>query len=139
MTRSSGFVGADPERLDGLAAAFRQEANDLREVASSSTLALMVAQWTGNRVQQLRDRWRQESKPALTVAANELERLAGELERHAREQREVSGSIGGRKATHAPYPSPSNLRIIERSPWHENEQPCSVESHLGGVGTSWAR
>lgn len=133
MSGHRGFVGADPEELDRLAALFRQEAADMREVASSSSWAIMISAWTGNHIEQLRERWKRESRPAILGAAEQLEQLALDLARNAEQQRRASLQGSTSRARHEPYLKPPGIQVRE-SGVREASPPCSLNSLLEEVG-----
>lgn len=87
----AGFVGADVEQLAALATTFDRRASAFDQIASSSSSALMVAEWTGADVDRLRSEWNRQARPAIQRVAGELRALAVELRRQAEQQREASG------------------------------------------------
>jgi hypothetical protein len=89
----TGFVGADVDQLDRLAQAFERQAAAYRQIAASSSLALMVATWTGADIDRVRSEWNRGSKPTVLGVAGELTRLAIDLRRQAHQQRETSGTL----------------------------------------------
>jgi pimeloyl-ACP methyl ester carboxylesterase len=95
----SGFVGADVDQLDSLAVRLERQAAAYREISASSTLALMVATWTGADIERVRSEWNRISKPAILRVSDELSRLAGEIRLQAAQQRETSNAASGRTAS----------------------------------------
>lgn len=105
----------------------------MREIASSSSWAIMIAGWTGNRIDQLRERWKRESRPAILQAAEQLENLAADLSRNAAEQRSAARGGSATRAKHEPYPKPKGIRVREIG-IREDSPPCSLNSLLNEVG-----
>jgi pimeloyl-ACP methyl ester carboxylesterase len=88
----SGLVGADVDQLEALAARFDRQADAYRQIAGSSSTALMVATWTGADIERVRSEWNSSSKPSILRASAELRALALELRRQASQQREASSA-----------------------------------------------
>jgi surface antigen len=94
----SGFSGADVAQLRALSSRISTQSEKLREIAASSTVALMVAEWTGNDIDAVRSNWRRGSLPTINALAGALREMSAELDKHAAEQERVSGgsSASGR-------------------------------------------
>lgn len=131
---SGGFVGSDPEELDRLARVFERQADEMREILSSSTWALRTAAWTGNRIEHIRSEWNRESRPALMSAAGECDFLARELRRNAEEQRRASGAGGRVRERYEPYPQPPSMRVTEVGREDDDRVPCNLHGIIGGIG-----
>jgi hypothetical protein len=89
------FAGADVEELRALAVRFDRQASRLREIAGSSSAAIMTAQWTGAKIDGVRSEWNRTSKPKILAIATAFAGLATELRRHADQQTETSGGVPG--------------------------------------------
>jgi surface antigen len=87
----SGFSGADVEQLRALGSRMKVQSAKLREIANSSTFALMAAQWTGNNIDAVRNNWRRQSLPTITGLADALHEMSVQLEKNAADQERVSG------------------------------------------------
>jgi len=93
---SQNFSGADLDQLRALSARLKSQSGKMREVANSSTFALMAAEWTGGEIDAIRDQWRRNSLPTITRLADSLEQLGSDLDQHVAEQERVSaGDSGG--------------------------------------------
>lgn len=108
----SGFVGADVEQLDALAVRLDRQAAAYREIASSSSLALMVATWTGTDIDRVRAEWNRQCKPAILKVAGELSSLAIDVKRQAAHQRATSAATGGRTSARTPFASTTKDLVI---------------------------
>jgi hypothetical protein len=91
----TGFVGADVEQLDALAVRLDRQAAAYREIATSSTVALMMAGWTGADIDRVRSEWNRQSKPAILRVAAELASLAVDVRRQEQQQRATSAAYTG--------------------------------------------
>ena len=87
----SGFSGADVAQLRQLAARMNTQSAKLDEIVNSSNVALMLAEWTGNDIDAIRNNWRRGSLPTLKNLATALREASIALERNAKEQEQVSG------------------------------------------------
>lgn len=93
---SQNFSGADLDQLRALSSRLKSQSGKMREVANSSTFALMAAEWTGGEIDAIRDQWRRNSLPTITRLADSLEQLGSDLDQHVAEQERVSaGGSGG--------------------------------------------
>lgn len=92
---NSGFSGADVTQVRALGARMKVQSSKLREIATSSTVALMAAEWTGNDIDAIRNNWRRSSLPTIDRFADILHEMSVELEGQARAQEEVSGGATG--------------------------------------------
>lgn len=133
MTTMRGFVGSNPEELERLASRVKDEASKMREVVSSSTWAIRISEWTGSRIDVLRGEWSRESRPALLRVADQLDALASELEKNARQQRDASGSAASVSTRYEPYPKPQGVTVIEKTV-RQSDPPCSTTSLLSEIG-----
>ncbi len=91
----SGFSGADVAQLRALSGRINTQSEKLREIAASSTVALMAAEWTGNDIDAVRSNWRRGSLPTIDALASALREMSAELDKHAAEQERVSGGSSG--------------------------------------------
>lgn len=91
----SGFSGADVAQLRALSSRINTQSEKLREIATSSTVALMAAEWTGNDIDAVRSNWRRGSLPTINALAGALREMGAELDKHAAEQERVSGGNSG--------------------------------------------
>jgi len=87
----TGFSGADVAQLRQLAARMNAQSGKLDEIVNSSNVALMLAEWTGNDIDAIRNNWRRGSLPTLKNLATALHEASVALERNAKEQERVSG------------------------------------------------
>jgi len=126
---ASGFVGADLEQLDALAARFASQAAKVREIVRSSTLALMTAEWTGGKVNVVRSEWRQSVRPGLLGLSERLERAAVEIRSQAEQQRQASSAASGR---HLP---PGFERGAQADPGSHRPGPSSTSDLIDGLKT----
>lgn len=85
------FSGADVAQLRALASRFEVQANKLNEIATSSSTAIMVADWTGANIDRVRSEWNRASKPRVVALARECAEMATILKRNADEQERASG------------------------------------------------
>lgn len=88
---NSGFSGADVTQLRALGARMKVQSSKLREIATSSTVALMAAEWAGNDIDAIRSNWRRSSLPTIDRLADILHDMSVELEGQAHSQEEASG------------------------------------------------
>jgi hypothetical protein len=100
----SGFVGADVDQLDALAAAFDRRSAAFTRIAADSSRALTVAEWTGGDVDRVRSEWNRQARPAMLRISTELSELATDLRRQANQQRESSGGRGVDGGVYLPWP-----------------------------------
>lgn len=91
---TQSFSGADLDQLRVLSARLKSQSGKMREVANSSTFALMAAEWSGGEIDAIRDQWRRNSMPTITRLADSLEQLGSDLDQHVAEQERVSGGGG---------------------------------------------
>jgi hypothetical protein len=91
----TGLVGADVSQLIELSRKFEIESARFREIATSSTVAIQTAQWTGANIDRVRGEWNQSSKPSILWLADELSRLSRALRKNAEDQRSASGVGAG--------------------------------------------
>lgn len=133
MTTMRGFVGSNPDELERLAVLVKDEASKMRDVVSSSTWAIRISEWTGNRIDALRSEWSRESRPALLRVADQLEALASELEKNARQQRDASGSATSGQSRYEPYPTPEGVTVTQKTV-RQSDPPCSTTSLLSEIG-----
>jgi hypothetical protein len=117
----SGFVGADVEQLLALAKRMELQSRKFSEISFSSTLALMVADWTGNDIDRIRSEWHRASRPAMQRMTAELSDLAVELRKQVEQQRSTSMEGGHRplspaeqKLYDAALRDPSTLSSLSR-------------------------
>lgn len=96
---TSGFAGADVAQLRHLSVRLKAQSAKLREIATSSSFALMAAEWTGNDIDAIRTNWNRKSAPMLKALASSLHDMGVELERQALEQERASGGSGGGPST----------------------------------------
>ena len=90
------FSGADVDELRALATRFDHQAARLRELAGSSSAAIMTAAWSGAKIDDVRSEWNRTSKPKILAVAAAFAGLATDLRRQAGEQSAASGgSLGG--------------------------------------------
>ena len=89
------FAGADVEELRALAVRFDRQAARLREIAGSSSAAIMTAQWTGAKIDDVRAEWNRTAKPKVLAVAAAFSGLATDLRRDADEQSTASGGPSG--------------------------------------------
>lgn len=106
------FAGADVEELRLLAVRFDRQASRLREIAGSSSAAIMTAQWTGAKIDGVRSEWNRISKPKILSVAAAFAGLATELRRHADQQSETSGGGMSRDAPADGYFTEERLREL---------------------------
>ena len=127
----SSFSGADVEQLRALATRIERQSSKLREIASSSTAALMVAAWTGANIDQLRAEWKLSSKPQLLAAAADFAHIALQLRRQADEQAAASAATSGslRTSLRLPDQTDGKVTVTERANPPDLGSPCS----LGGI------
>lgn len=92
----NGFVGADVDQLIALARRVELQSQKFSEIAASSSVALMVAEWTGADIDRIRNEWSRQSKPSMQRMAGNLAALAIELRKQAEQQRSTS-TAGGRR------------------------------------------
>ncbi len=107
--------GADVEQLRALAARLDQQSAKLREIASSSSAAILVAEWTGAEIDLLRSDWSQKAKPSILSVSGALGELAHDVRRHAEQQREASAGASGttaRDSRPSVESAPDNVRGV---------------------------
>jgi pimeloyl-ACP methyl ester carboxylesterase len=107
--------GADVAQLHALAARLDQQSAKLREIASSSSAAILVAEWTGAEIDSLRSDWSQKAKPSILYVSGALSELAHDVRKHAEEQRAASAAAGGATVRDARRPveaAPDNVRGV---------------------------
>lgn len=92
----SGFVGADVDQLIALAKRVELQSRKFEEIVTSSSMALMVAEWTGADIDRIRSEWNRQSKPAMKRMSGNLAALAIELRKQAEQQRAVSAAGSSR-------------------------------------------
>ncbi|MEO8527523.1 MAG: CHAP domain-containing protein [Pseudolysinimonas sp.] len=128
------FSGADVAEVRALGGRMRSQSAKLRDIANSSNLALMMAEWTGNDIDAVRNNWRRSSLPTITRLADLLHDMSVDLERQAAEQERVSGGSTGT----SPGSWGDGIRLILENwfgkfvlpliPGH-NESPSTPEPH----------
>lgn len=91
---TSSFSGADVAQVRALAARMRLQSSKLREIVASSSTALLMAEWTGNDIDAIRDRWLRTSKPTLASLADRFHELGVSLDLQADQQEQASGATG---------------------------------------------
>lgn len=131
------FSGADVEAVRALAGRFDRQASRLREVASSSSTALMVAEWTGAGIDQLRARWKRETRPALLALASQLSEEAVQLRREADTQ--VEASRGVAPARSAGLTTRGGVQVRELTPAEQGGVPCSLGSIIEQTNAQYDR
>lgn len=89
------FSGADIGEVLALAGRFERQASRLHEIATSSTIAIQTAQWSGGNIDQVRAEWNRSARPRIVSLAQECARLATDLRKQAEQQRATSagGSV----------------------------------------------
>lgn len=89
----TGFVGGDVEQLVALAKRVELQSRKFGEIAASSSVALMVAEWTGADIDRIRGEWNRQFKPAMQRMSANLAALAIELRKQG-EQQFVASTAG---------------------------------------------
>lgn len=139
----STFSGADVEQLRALAQRFDLQSSRMREVATSSSITIMTAEWTGAEIDRLRTTWSKTSKPLILLVAGELAQTAVDLRRRATEQERVSAAKTGRNASSAPgveltavAESPHDIRGLVDGvrEVHESGSPLRIQEIVGPDG-----
>jgi uncharacterized protein YukE len=90
----AGFVGADPDALDGLAHRMQSAAEQLTSIQTTVTASLHSASWAGNDAASFQDLWTTRLAGFVTASANVLRECAQRLQAQATQQRTAS-SVGG--------------------------------------------
>lgn len=137
------YSGADVEQLRGLAQRFDMQSDRMREVAASSSIAIMTAEWTGAEVDHLRTNWSKTSRPLILRVAGELAQTAADLRRRAAEQERVSAAATGGTASSPPAvvlttvaESPHDIRGLVDGvrEVHESGSPLRIQEIVGPDG-----
>ena len=89
------MVGADPEELDGLAAAFEHAVTEMTRIEWVASSRLFLAGWVGADVDDVRLRWNTGCRPGMRAAADSLRRAATLLRQEAEQQRQASDAGNG--------------------------------------------
>ena len=92
---TNAFSGADVAQLRILSSKFKSQSGKLREIAVSSSTALLVAEWTGNEIDAIRSNWSRKSLPTLNALADALQTMGVDLDRQAADQEGASGARVG--------------------------------------------
>jgi hypothetical protein len=95
------MIGADPEALDGLAAALTSAGADLDRLNRSVEGALRALPWRGPDATRFTQEWQSRHGPAVRKAITTLTGNAATLRRNADEQREASAAGGGSHSGHS--------------------------------------
>lgn len=91
----SSFLGAEVEALRGHAEASRRAAETLRSLLERCGALVGTTEWNGADADAFRTRWDSEVSPRLGRAVQQLEADGQELDTHAEEQDETSGTGSG--------------------------------------------
>jgi uncharacterized protein YukE len=83
-------LGADPDELRGAAASMRRASSTLSQLAGGLDQRTRTTGWHGPDARRFRAEWDDRHRPALLTLARDCMRLAGELDRQAREQQRAS-------------------------------------------------
>ncbi len=93
----AGLVGADLERLGGLASGMRRHGGELEGVvgAAEGAVGQLGQLWEGPDAGQFARHWSSRHRPALLAAVRALGAAADTIERNRREQERASASLDG--------------------------------------------
>jgi pimeloyl-ACP methyl ester carboxylesterase len=137
------FVGADVEQLRALAVHFDEQARRFNGIALESSLSIMAAQWTGAKIDRLRNDWNRQSKPSLQQVASSLRGLARALRVEADAQEQASSGATGGIGRFAPdrpavEEAPGNVRgvIDDLKHMDGNTTLYTIREVVGEDGTS---
>lgn len=92
-----GLVGADLERLGGLASGLRRHGGELDRLvgAANGAVGQLGHLWEGPDAGQFTRHWSSQHRPALLAAVRALGTAAATIERNRREQERASASLDG--------------------------------------------
>ena len=91
----TAMVGADPEELDSLAAAFEHAATEITRIEWVGSSRLFLAGWVGADVDDVRLRWNTGCRPGMRAAAESIRQAATHLRQEAEQQRRASDAGNG--------------------------------------------
>lgn len=109
-------AGADPDELDRLAVRFNEVADQITAVQKSLNPRINSSPWHGRSADRFRQRWSGEHRRAIAEAVAFLNSGAGDLQRNAREQRDVSRDGGAGQDLVAKFLTPDESGSADGDP-----------------------
>ncbi|MBB5866977.1 hypothetical protein F4553_000356 [Allocatelliglobosispora scoriae] len=123
----SGYLGADPDRLDALGQSLLAQAGSIDELRAGLGGQLYGTDWTGADAEETRADWETSHAPALGAAVDLLRAMSQALLHHAVQQRGASAADGASSGG-----VPAQRIPVSQIP-HTGADPAAVRDWWAGL------